>query len=202
LPSSAAELNLNLNLSPQRKREKLFEALLSQLEADARHSPVLMVFEDAQWIDPTSREVLDLCVDRVRHPPMLLAITFRPEFRPPWGGRSYVMTLTLNRLGERAREALVQKLAINVALTAEIVAELVERTDGVPLFVEELTKAVLESAGQSDRVTAVLGAASLAAHTVPATLHASLMAGSTGSGWRLRRPRRSAQYSAARFPMN
>jgi hypothetical protein len=135
-----------------------------------------MVFEDTQWIDPTSREVLDLCVDTVRRLPILLAITFRPEFQPPWGGRSYVMNLTLNRLGGRDREALVHKLAINVSLTAEVVAEIVERTDGVPLFVEELTKAVLESAGQSDRVTAVLGAASLAAQSVPATLHASLMA--------------------------
>ena len=172
LPSSAADLNL----SPQRKREKLFEALLNQLEAEARHRPVLMVFEDAHWIDPTSREVLDLSVDRVRHLPVLLAITFRPEFQPPWGGRSHVMNMALNRLGERDGEALVHKLAGNAALTAEIVAEIVERTDGVPLFVEELTKAVLESAGQSDRVTAVLGAASLAAQSVPATLHASLMA--------------------------
>jgi AAA ATPase domain/Adenylate and Guanylate cyclase catalytic domain len=172
LPSFAADLNL----SEQRKREKLLEALLSQLEAEARHRPVLMVFEDAQWIDPTSRELLDLSVDRVRHLPVLLAITFRPEFQPPWGGRSYVMNLTLNRLGERDGEALVHKLAGNAALTAEIVGEIVERTDGVPLFVEELTKAVLESAGQSDRVTAVLGAASHAAQSVPATLHASLMA--------------------------
>jgi class 3 adenylate cyclase len=172
LPSSAAALNL----SPRRKREKLLEALLNQLEAEARHSPVLMVFEDAQWIDPTSRELLDLSVDWVRHLPVLLAITFRPVFQPPWGGRSHVMNLTLNRLGERDCEALVHKLAGNAVLTAEIVAEIVERTDGVPLFVEELTKAVLESAGQSDRVTAVLGAASHAAQSVPATLHASLMA--------------------------
>jgi tetratricopeptide (TPR) repeat protein len=86
------------------------------------------------------------------------------------------MNMALNRLGERDGEALVHKLASNAALTAEIVAEIVERTDGVPLFVEELTKAVLESAGQSDRVSAVLGAASLAAQSVPATLHASLMA--------------------------
>jgi class 3 adenylate cyclase/predicted ATPase len=172
LPSSAADLNL----SPQRKREKLFEALLNQLEAEARRGPVLMVFEDAHWIDPTSRELLDLSVDRVRHLPVMLAITFRPEFQPLWGDRSYVMNLALNRLGERDGEALVHKLAGNAALTAEIVAEIVERTDGVPLFVEELTKAVLESAGQSDQVAAVLGAASLAAHSVPATLHASLMA--------------------------
>ena len=152
LPSSAADLNL----SPQRKREKLFEAMLSQLEAEARHRPVLMVFEDAHWIDPTSRELLDLTVDRVRRLPVLLAITFRPEFQPPWGGRAHVTSLTLNRLGEREGEALVQKLAGNAALTAEIVAEIVERTDGVPLFVEELTKAVLESAAPGDRVAAVL----------------------------------------------
>ena len=172
LPSSATELNL----SPQRKREKLFEALLSQLEAEARHRPVLMVFEDAHWIDPTSRELLDLTVDRVRHLPVLLAITFRPEFQPPWGGRAHVTSLALNRLGERDGEALVQKLAGNAALTHDIVAEIVERTDGVPLFVEELTKAVLESAGQGDRVAAVLATTSLAALSVPATLHASLMA--------------------------
>src|SRR4051812_32319730 len=115
-------------------------------------------------------------VDRVRHLPVLLAITFRPEFQPPWGGRSYVMNLTLNRLGERDGEALVHNLASNAALTAEIISEIVERTDGVPLFVEELTKAVLESAGHSDRISAVLAAASLAAQSVPATLHASLMA--------------------------
>jgi predicted ATPase len=172
LPSSAPDLNL----SPQRKREKLFEALLSQLEAVARQRPVLMVFEDAHWIDPTSRELLDLTIDRVRRLPVLLVITFRPEFQPPWGGRAHVTSLALNRLGERAGEALVQTLAGNAALTAEIVAEIVERTDGVPLFVEELTKAVLESAAQGDRVAAVLSTASLAALSVPATLHASLMA--------------------------
>ncbi|HWZ68992.1 MAG TPA: AAA family ATPase [Stellaceae bacterium] len=172
LPSSAADLNL----SPQRKREKLFEALLGQLEAEARHRPVLMVFEDAHWIDPTSRELLDLTVDRVRRLPVLVVITFRPEFQPPWGGRSQVTNLALNRLGERDGEALVQILAGNAALAPEIVAEIVERTDGVPLFVEELTKAVLESAGQGDRVAAVLATTSLAALSVPATLHASLMA--------------------------
>ena len=172
LPSSAADLNL----SPQRKREKLFEAVLGQLAAEARRRPVLMLFEDAHWIDPTSRELLDLTVDRVRHLPVLLAITFRPEFQPPWGGRAHVTSLALNRLGERDGEALVQTLAGNAALTAEIIAEILERTDGVPLFVEELTKAVLESAAQGDRVAAVLATTPVAALSVPATLHASLMA--------------------------
>ena len=172
LPSSAADLNL----SPQLKREKLFEIFLNQLEAEARHRPVLMVFEDAHWIDPTSRELLDLIVDQVRRLPVLLVVTLRPEFLSPWAGSSHVMSLMLNRLSERDGEALVQKLTGNAGITAEIVAEIVERTDGVPLFVEELTKAVLESAAQGDRVAAVLGTASQTALSVPATLHASLMA--------------------------
>ena len=104
LPSSAAELNL----SPQRKREKLFEALLNQLDAEARRHPALMVFEDAHWTDPTSRELLDLTVDRLRRLPVLLVITFRPEFQPPWSGRAHVTSLALNRLGEREGEALVK----------------------------------------------------------------------------------------------
>jgi class 3 adenylate cyclase len=172
LPSSVA----NLNLSPERKREELFEALFSQLEAEARRRPVVMIFEDAHWIDPTSLGLLDLTVDRVRRLPVLLAITFRPEFQPPWSGRSHVTSLVLNRLGERDGAALAQNLAGNAALTIDIVAEIVERADGVPLFVEELTKAVLESAGKRDRVAAVLATTSLAALSVPATLHASLMA--------------------------
>jgi class 3 adenylate cyclase len=172
LPSSTADLNL----SPQRRREKLFEALLSQLQSEARRRPILFVFEDAHWIDPTSRELLDLTVDRVRRLPVLLAITFRPEFQPPWVGHSHVTSLALNRLGERAGAALALNLAGNAALSADIVAEIVERTDGVPLFVEELTKAVLETAGQGDRVAAVLATTSLAARSVPATLQASLLA--------------------------
>ena len=91
LQSSAADLNL----SPQRKREKLFEAVLSQVEAEARRRPVLMVFEDVHWIDPTSRELLDLTVDRVQRLPVPLVITFRPEFQAPWGGRSDVTNLAL-----------------------------------------------------------------------------------------------------------
>ena len=165
LPSSATDLNL----SPQRRRQKLFEALLKLLEAELLQRPVLIIFEDAHWIDPTSRELLDLTVERVRRLPVLLVITFRPEFQSPWSGRFHVTTLALNCLGERDGAVLAQELAGN-ALTADIVAEIVERTDGVPLFVEELTKTVLESLGHGDRVT------SLAALSVPATLQASLTA--------------------------
>jgi class 3 adenylate cyclase/predicted ATPase len=172
LPNAAGELNL----SPQKKREHLFEAMLAQLAALAGKQAVLAAFEDAHWIDPTSRELLDLTVDRVRRLPALLIITFRPEFQAPWGGQPHVTTLALNRLGERDVAALVQGLAGNAPLGSEVVAEIAERTDGVPLFVEELTKAVLERAGQDNRVAAVLSASPLPAMAVPSTLHASLIA--------------------------
>jgi predicted ATPase len=95
------------NLSPQRKKERTLEALIGQLEGLARQQPVLMVFEDAHWIDPTSRELLDLTIERVRNLPVLLILTFRPEFQPPWTGQPKVAMLTLNRLDRRDRTALV-----------------------------------------------------------------------------------------------
>jgi class 3 adenylate cyclase len=172
LPSTAGELSL----SPQRRREKLFDALLHQLVALARDRPVLAAFEDAHWIDPSSRELLDLIVNRVRRLPVLLIITFRPEFQAAWAGQPHVTTLALSRLGEREVAALVRELAGNAPLGSEVVEEIVERTDGIPLFIEELTKAVLERAGQDNRVAAVLSASPLPALSVPATLHASLIA--------------------------
>jgi class 3 adenylate cyclase len=172
LPSSAADLNL----SPQRKRQKLFEASLHQLEALARARPVLMVFEDAHWIDPSSRELLDLIFDRVPGLDVLLVVTFRPEFQHGWSGQPHVSMLALNRLGEGDGVALVERLAGNAGLSHEIVEEIVERADGVPLFVEELTKAVLESADRDNRVAAVLGTSPLPNLAIPATLHASLIA--------------------------
>ena len=172
LPSSAADLNL----SSQRKREMLLEALLHQLAAAARSRPVLTVFEDAQWIDPTSRELLDLTLDRVRRLPVLLVVTFRPEFEHAWSGQPHVMMLTLNRLGQHDGAALVERLAGNASLSHETIGEIVERADGVPLFVEELTKAVLESGDRDDRVDAVLAGSPLPSLAIPPTLHASLIA--------------------------
>jgi hypothetical protein len=109
LPNSVAELNL----SPQRKREMVFEALLHQLEALARTRPILFVFEDAHWVDPSSRELLDLTLERVRRLPVLLIVTFRPEFQQGWGGQAHVTILALNRLGERDVTALARELAGN-----------------------------------------------------------------------------------------
>jgi tetratricopeptide (TPR) repeat protein len=172
LPSTAAELNL----SPQRKREMLFEALLHQLEALARSRPVLVVFEDAHWIDPTSRELLDLTLDRVARRSVLLVVTHRPEFQHAWSGQPHVTTLALNRLGGHDGAELVERLAGDAGLARETVGEIVERADGVPLFVEELTKAVLETGDRDNRVAAVLAASPAASLAIPATLHASLIA--------------------------
>ncbi|WJI38614.1 AAA family ATPase [Mesorhizobium opportunistum] len=161
-----------LQLTPQRKKEKTFDALLRQLEDLARQGPVLMLFEDVHWIDPSSRELLDLVIERVPRLPVLLLLTFRPEFQPPWTGQAHVTVLVLNRLDRREGAALVQRVVGSGELPSDVVAEIIERTDGVPLFVEELTKAVLESGN----ARTVLSRAAATALNVPATLHASLMA--------------------------
>jgi predicted ATPase len=121
-----------------------------------------MVFEDAHWIDPTSHELLDLTIERVRSLPVLLIITFRPEFQPRWTGQPQVTMLTLNRLDRRDRSALVAQVAEGNGLPDEVVDQIVDRTDGVPLFIEELTKSVMESG------VPLVG--------IPTTLHDSLMA--------------------------
>jgi class 3 adenylate cyclase/predicted ATPase len=164
------------NLSPQRKKERTLEALIRQLEGLARRQPVLMVFEDAHWIDPTSRELLDLAVERVRTLPVLLVVTFRPEFQPPWTGQPQVSMVALNRLDRHERTALMAQIVGDKALPDEVVAEIADRTDGVPLFVEELTKSVLESGLlRVERDRYVLDGA-LPPLAIPATLHDSLMA--------------------------
>jgi len=132
------------NLSPQRKKERTLEALIRQLESLAHQRPVLIVFEDAHWIDPTSRELLELTVERIRRLPVLLIVTFRPEFQPPWIGQPRVTLLALNRLDWRDRVSLVAQIADNT-LPEIVIEQIADRTDGVPLFVEELTKSVLES---------------------------------------------------------
>jgi class 3 adenylate cyclase/predicted ATPase len=162
-------------LAPEQRRERTLAALTSQLTGLARRQPVLMIFEDAHWIDPTSLEVLGRTVDRIKTLPVLLIVTFRPEFNAPWLGQSHVTSLTLNRLGEREAVGIIAGLVGNKTLPADVMAEIVDRTDGIPLFVEEMTKAVLEaeSEGAARRAVAAIPSPSLA---VPASLHASLMA--------------------------
>jgi len=135
-----------------------------------------MVLEDAHWIDPTSRELLDLIIDRVARVPVMLVVTFRPEFQHGSGGQPHVTTLALSRLGGHDGAVLVGRLAGNAGLAHETVDEIVERADGVPLFVEELTKAVLETSDRANRVAAVPAACPMPTLAIPATLHASLIA--------------------------
>jgi class 3 adenylate cyclase/tetratricopeptide (TPR) repeat protein len=164
------------NLSPQRKKELTLEALLRQLEGLARQQPILMVFEDAHWIDPTSRELLDLAVPRVRSRQVLLIVTFRPEFQPPWTGQPQVTMLVLNRLGTHDRIALAMQIAGGKALPDEVIDQIVDRTDGVPLFVEELTKSVLESGLLREEAGCYVLDRPFPPLAIPTTLHASLVA--------------------------
>jgi class 3 adenylate cyclase/predicted ATPase len=164
-----------LEMTPQQRRQKTLEALTTQIEASSRQKPMLMIFEDAHWADPTSLEVFGRAVDRIRTLGVLLIVTYRPEFEPPWVRRSHVTALTLNRLGERETAAIIDGIAGNNLLSPSVRRDIVERTDGIPLFVEEMTKAVLEAETESETGQT---AARIAppARAVPASLHASLMA--------------------------
>jgi class 3 adenylate cyclase len=129
----------NPELTPQRRKEKTFDLLIRGLETVARQDSVLMFFEDVHWMDPTSRELLDLTLARIERLPVLLIATFRPEFHPPWVGQPHVTMMTLLRLGRRESAALVRQLAGNAGeLPTDLLEEIIERTDGVPLFLEEV----------------------------------------------------------------
>ena len=164
-----------LELIPQQRRQKTLEALHAQVETFARQNPVLMIFEDAHWADPTSLELFGRGVNQIANLSVLLLITFRPEFEPPWIGQPHVTALTLNRLTQREVSALIDRVAGNKPLPANIRQDIIERTDGVPLFAEEMTKAVLEGGSENaaERTVAAVPSPALA---VPASLHASLMA--------------------------
>ena len=164
-----------LDLTPEQRRQRTMEALIAQTEALTRHMPVLMIFEDAHWTDPTSLELFGRAVDRIASLRVLLIVTFRPEFAPPWIGRPYVTPLTINRLAQRDIEAMINRVVGNNPLPASLRQDIIERTDGIPLFVEEMTKAVLEggSEGAAQRTVASIPSPKLG---VPASLQASLMA--------------------------
>jgi predicted ATPase len=163
-----------LELDPQQRRQKTLEALHAQVDALARINPVLMIFEDAHWSDPTSLELFGRGLNRIASLPVLLLITFRPEFEPPWIGQPHVTSLTLNRLTRDEVEGLIDHVAGNKPLAANVRRDIIERTDGIPLFVEEMAKAVLEAESQKAAEQAAAAVPSAAA-AVPATLHASLM---------------------------
>ena len=179
-----------LELTPQQRRQKTLESLTAQLEALSRSNPVLMIFEDVHWIDPTSLEVLGRTVDRLRTLGVLLIVTYRPEFNPPWIGRQNVTALNLNRLGEREIATMIDRVTGNKGLPESIRQDIIERTDGIPLFVEEMTKAVLEAEGAAESAVATIPSPSI---RVPASLQASLMARLD----RLGPPKEVAQIGAA-----
>lgn len=164
-----------LKLTPEQRRQRTLEALILQVEALARSRPVLMIFEDAHWIDPTSLEVFGRAMERIATLRVLLVMTFRPEFEAPWIGRPHVTALTLNRLTQREVDAMIDRVVGSKLLPASIRQDIIERTDGIPLFVEEVTTAVLESGnrGAAEHAVAAVPSPALA---VPASLHASLMA--------------------------
>jgi class 3 adenylate cyclase/predicted ATPase len=161
--------------TPQRRRQGTLDALTRQGEALTSKNPVLMIFEDAHWTDPTSLEAFGRVVDWIEKHRVLLVATFRPEFEPPWIGRSYVTAITINRLAQREVGTMIDSVAGNKLIAARIRQDIIDRTDGIPLFVEEMTKAVLEAEneGEARRTAAAVPSPALA---VPASLHASLMA--------------------------
>jgi hypothetical protein len=132
-----------LDLTPQRQKEQTLEALVDQLLGLARRQPVLLLFEDAHWSDPTSLDVLDRIVHRVHEARVLAVITYRPEFEAPWKAISHITTLTLTRLSRQQGTAMVERITAGKALPREVLEQILAKTDGVPLFVEELTKTIL-----------------------------------------------------------
>ncbi|MBV9531581.1 MAG: AAA family ATPase [Bradyrhizobium sp.] len=165
-----------LDLTPQKRKEKTLHAHLTQVKGLARQQPVLMVWEDVHWSDPTTRELLDLLIDRVPALRVMVIITFRPEFAPPWLGRPQVTLLSLNRLAPRQRAEMIMGVTGGKGLPRDIVNQIIDRTDGVPLFIEELTKSVVESGlvTEAGELCTMSGQAMPLA--IPTTLHASLLA--------------------------
>lgn len=167
-----------LNLSPQKQKEKTLEALSARIEALAKRGPVLMVVEDVHWIDPTSQELLHLLVPEVHRRPVLLIVTHRPEYAPSssWEGVAHVTIMALNRLGRSQGATLVDAVAKGRALPPAVLDEILARTDGVPLFVEEVTRSVLESGLLREAPDGYALQGPLTALAIPASLRDSLMA--------------------------
>src|SRR6267142_2300488 len=163
-------------LSPQKRKEMTLAALSAQLDALAARQPVFIIFEDVHWADPTSLELLTGTLEQVQRLPVLLLITARPEFTPPWPGHAHVTTVSLTRLNRRNGAALIERVTAGKTLPDEVMDQILARTDGVPLFVEELTKTVLETGLLQERDDHYVLNRPLPSMAIPTTLHASLMA--------------------------
>ena len=165
-----------LDLSPRARMERTMAALFSQLVRLASHQPVLVTFEDAHWIDPSTHEVLQLAIERLSRLPVLMIVTGRPEFNPDWVGLPHVALQTLNRLSVRERVTLIEYLTDGKPLPEQVLNQIVERTDGVPLFVEELTQTVVESGYLREGADRYVFYGPLPELALPATLQGSLLA--------------------------
>jgi class 3 adenylate cyclase/predicted ATPase len=165
-----------LTLTPQQQKQQTLDALVAWLVEEAERRPVLAVWEDLHWADPTTLEMLRLVLDQAPTVPMLTVLTFRPVFCPPWPMRSHMTPITLNRLERAQVEALIRHLVGDKALPAEVMQHIVARTDGVPLFVEELTKMLLESGLLREEADHYALTGPLSHVTIPTTLQDSLMA--------------------------
>ncbi len=159
-----------LALTPEVQKRRTLQALIEQLAGLATHQSVLALYEDAHWVDPSTLELLSLVVERIRQLPVLALLTLRPEFQPPWTSHAHITTLTMSRLGRRQGTDLVARVTGEKPLPAEIVEQIVVRTDGVPLFVEELTRTVLESGLLTDAGDRYELAGPLAPFAIPTTL--------------------------------
>ena len=164
-----------LNMSPQRQKEKTIEAIAEQMAGIARHGRVLVIFEVAHWTNPTTLEVLEAVIGRIENEPMLQVITFRPEFEATWA-QAHITQLALSRLPKRQCADMVTKVTGGKALPDEVMSQIVAKTDGVPLFVEELTKTVLEAGFLKDTGRAHTLDGPLPPLAIPATLQDSLIA--------------------------
>jgi class 3 adenylate cyclase/predicted ATPase len=165
-----------LTLTPEAQKGRTLQALVDQLAGLAAQQPVLALYEDVHWIDPSTLDLLGMAIERIRELPVLALITFRPEFQPPWTGQAHVTTLTMSRLGRRQGADLVSRVTGDKPLPAPVLEQIVARADGVPLFVEELTKTVLESGLLADKGDHYELSGPLPPFALPATLHDSLMA--------------------------
>src|SRR5262249_7284017 len=165
-----------LNLSPQRMRQRTLETIIAILLELAERQPVLFILEDLHWTDPTTLELLNLVIEQTPTTSMLTLLTCRPHFQPVWHHRSYLTEITVNRLSHAQVEQIVNRLTDGKILPPEVIQQIIEKTDGVPLFVEEMTKAILESGQLKTLHGHYELAGSLSTFTIPATLQDSLMA--------------------------
>ena len=183
VPMFAALLSIELSnrypaleLTPEQQKELTFEALVNQALGLATKRPVLMILEDAQWIDPTTQEAFDLLIPRIADHRVLLIITHRPEFQPSWTGLDHVVPITLTRLGRLQVTTMIKRLTSGVPISNEIISQIVAKTDGIPLFVEELTRGVIDAGVLDEHGAGIDLGDPRGTASIPETLRDSLMA--------------------------